>query len=152
MVDVFIDGGDQLRHAGEHAATQALGGDVAEESLDHVQPRRRGRCEVHVEARVFGQPLLHCRVLVRGVVVGDEVQRLALGRLAIDLAQELEPLDMRVALSALADDLAVKNVERGEQRGRAVALVVVRCAARVTWSSTPCGPGWRPWASRDQSA
>jgi hypothetical protein len=35
------------------------------------------------------------------------------------LAQELQPLDVRVALLALADDLAIQHVERGEQRGRA---------------------------------
>jgi len=33
---------------------------------------------------------------------------------------------MPVALHATADDLAVQHVEGGEQRGRAVALVVVR--------------------------
>ena len=41
-----------------------------------------------------GQPLLHGRMLVGGVVVGDQVQRLVLGRLAVDLTQELQPLDM----------------------------------------------------------
>ena len=79
--------------------------DVAEEALDHVQPRRRGRREVHVEARVLGQPLLHLGMLVRGVVVADQVQRLVLGRLAVDLAQELEPLAVAVPLLALGDDL-----------------------------------------------
>ena len=38
MSDVFIDDANQFRHAGEHPTTQALGGDIAEESLDHVQP------------------------------------------------------------------------------------------------------------------
>ena len=89
MRDVLMDGGDQFGHAGEHAAAQALGGDVAEEALDHVQPRRRGRREVHVEARVFGQPVLHGRVLVRGVVVGYQVQHFFLWRFAVDLPQEL---------------------------------------------------------------
>ena len=41
----------QLGHAGEHAAAQPLDGDVAEEALDHVQPRTGRRREVHVEAR-----------------------------------------------------------------------------------------------------
>lgn len=63
----------------EHAATQALGGDVAEESLDHVEPRRRGRCEMHVEAWMLGKPVLHDGMFVRGVVVGNQMQRLVLG-------------------------------------------------------------------------
>ena len=60
--DVFIDRGDQFGHAREHPAAQAFGGDVAKESLDQVQPRRRGRREVHVESLVLGEPLLHCRM------------------------------------------------------------------------------------------
>ena len=60
---------------------------------------------MHVEARVLLQPPLHDGMLVGGVVVGDQVQRLVLGRLAVDLAQELQPLDMGVTLLALTDDL-----------------------------------------------
>jgi len=55
---------------------------------------------------MLGQPLLHGWMLVGGIVVGDQVQRLALGRLAVDLAQELQPLSVCVPLLALADDLA----------------------------------------------
>lgn len=45
------------------------------------------------------------------------MQRLVLGRLPIDLTQELQPLDVGVALLALADDLTVEHVERSEQGG-----------------------------------
>jgi hypothetical protein len=45
--------------------------------------------------------------------------------------QELQPLTVSVALLALADDLAIEHVERGEQRGRAIALVVVRHGGRT---------------------
>jgi len=87
MSDVFIDAGYQLSHAGEHAPAQSLVREIAEEAFHHVQPRCQGRREVHVEPRVLGQPLLHRRVLVGGVVVGNQVQRPVLGRLAIDLAR-----------------------------------------------------------------
>ena len=33
--------GDQLWHAGEHAAAQPIDGDVVKKPHDHVQPRRR---------------------------------------------------------------------------------------------------------------
>jgi hypothetical protein len=36
-----------------------------------------------------------------GVIVGNQVQRLALGGLAINLGQQLQPFDVRVALLAL---------------------------------------------------
>jgi hypothetical protein len=55
-------------------------------------------------------------VIVGGVVVGDQVQRLALGGLAVDLPEELEPLGVRVPRLALADDLTVQHVQCGEQR------------------------------------
>ena len=125
MRDVLVNGRHQLRHAGKHAPTQSIGRDVAKEPLDHVQPRGRGRREVHVKSRVFCQPRLHLGVLVRGVVVGDQMQRLVLWGLAINLAQELQPLHVGVTLLALANDLAVKDVECGKQRGGAIALVVV---------------------------
>ena len=51
---------------------------------------------MHVEPGVLGQPRLHRRVLVGGIVVGNQVQGLALGRLAVDLAQELQPLGVRM--------------------------------------------------------
>ena len=59
-------------------------------------------------------------------------QRLALGRFAINLTQELQPFDLRVSLLALPDDLPVEpveHVEHREQRGRAVALAAVALAA-----------------------
>ncbi len=44
---------------------------------------------------------------------------------ALDPVQETNELLVAMALHALADDLAVEHVEGGEERGRAVALVVV---------------------------
>lgn len=56
---------------------------------------------MHVESWMLVQPRLHSRVLLGGVIVGNQVQRLALGDLAINLAQQLQPFDVRVALLAL---------------------------------------------------
>lgn len=83
MSNEVVNGADQFPHAGEHAAAQPLGGEVAEETLDPVQPGRRGGGEVHDESRMLVQPRLHGRMLVRGAVVGDQMQRLVLGRLAL---------------------------------------------------------------------
>ena len=54
----------------------------------------------------------------------------ALGDLAVDRAQELQELNVAVAGQALADHRAGEHVQRGEQRGGAVALVVVGHRAR----------------------
>lgn len=65
---------------------------------------------MHGKSRMRGQPRLHGGVFVRRVVISDQMQRLALGRLTVDLAQELEPLRVGVACLALADDLAVEHL------------------------------------------
>ena len=55
--DVIVDGRFEVSEAGEHAATNALVGDVSEETLDHIQPGRTGGSEMDVEALVLGHPL-----------------------------------------------------------------------------------------------
>ena len=64
-------------------------------------------------------------MLVGGVIVDDRVDRLSLGDLRVDLIEEADELLMPMTFHVAADDGAIENVERGEQCGRAVALVVV---------------------------
>ena len=77
--DIGVDGGLQFGNAGEHAAPNAVVGDVSEEAFDHVEPGRAGRGEVHMEARVLGEPRPDLGVFMGGVVVDDQVQLLVLG-------------------------------------------------------------------------
>ena len=74
---------------------------------------------------------------------------------ALDRVEEAEELLVPVALHALADHRAVEHVERGEQGGGAVALVVVGHAspARPFFIGSPgwvrssawiCWGGWPP--------
>src|SRR3712207_8539494 len=51
---LFRSVGDAL----EGAAPDALAGDLGEEPLDQVEPGRRGRREMQVEARMLRQPRL----------------------------------------------------------------------------------------------
>jgi hypothetical protein len=67
----------------------------------------------------------HLRVLVGGVVVEDEVNDLADRHLGLDGIEEADELLMPVALHAAADHHAFQDVQRREQRGGAVALVVM---------------------------
>ena len=64
-------------------------------------------------------------VLMRGIVVDDEVEVELLGGLLVDQFEKAEELLMAMARHARPDNLAVQHVERCEQRGGAVALVVV---------------------------
>ena len=76
------------------------------------------------------QPGFHCRRLVGGVIVHDDVDVQPLGDLGVDLFQEVEKLPGPVAPVALADDEAGSDIEGCEQRSRSVALVIVRAPLR----------------------
>ena len=125
-VEIRFDGGDQLGYARETATADALVGDLAEPSLHHVQPRTRSWDEVQMEAWMPPQPGFHARVFVGCVVVDDEMQVELRRGLGVDLAKEPDELLMPVAWHAVTDDFAVKHAQGSKQRGRAVALVVVR--------------------------
>ena len=64
-------------------------------------------------------------LLVRRVIVEDHVDGLVRRHLALDAVEEADELLMAVALHVLPDDRSIQNVERREQRGRAVAFVVM---------------------------
>ncbi len=123
--EVFVDGGFQIVDAGVTAAADAPCGNLGKEAFDHVQPRRAGRCEVQLEAWMFVQPCLDLGRLVGGVVVKDHVDVAWFEDSAVDAAKECQELLGPVPGHAVADDHARLHIKRGEQRGRAVALVVV---------------------------
>ena len=124
-VDVLADGLDQFLDAAKSAAAEPVFGQVAEEAFHHVQPRAAGGREVHVETRMASEPALHLRMLVGRVVVHDHVDLFTSRDHIIDHAQELQPFLMAVPVVAHRNHLAFERVEGGEQRGRAIALVVV---------------------------
>lgn len=71
----MVDGGLlQLGQRAEDAAFQATPGQLGEEFLDGVQPRRRGRRVMEDEAWMPVDPGAHLRVLVGAVVVEDDVE------------------------------------------------------------------------------
>ena len=95
-------------------------------------PGARGRGEVEDPAGLARQPFMHVGVFVGGVVVEDQVDHLAGRNGPLDGVQEAEELLVPVARHALADHRAVEDVERGEQGGGAMALVVVGHGAEAT--------------------
>ena len=73
VIEVVFDCGLQLDDGAEHAATDALSGNLGEKALYQVEPAGRGRRKMHVETRMPGQPRLDLGMLVGGVVVGDQM-------------------------------------------------------------------------------
>ncbi len=124
--DVAGDGVLQVGHGLEDAAPDAPAGDDREEALDSVDPRGRGGGEMEDPARVIGQPVQHLGVLVGGVVVHDGVDHLARRDGALHGVEERDELLVGVLGHTAPDHGAGQRVQRGEQRGGAVALVVVR--------------------------
>jgi hypothetical protein len=74
LLDGNHDRGDEFFNAVKHASADALVGEISKETFHDVEPGSAGRCEVHVEARMALQPALHSGVLVRRVVVSNEVE------------------------------------------------------------------------------
>jgi hypothetical protein len=97
-----------------------------EPAFDLVQPGGARRREVHVIARRLRQPAVNERRLVRGVVVEDQVHRQVGRHGSGDGVEEFAKLDRAMVAMTLADHCAGLHVERGKQRRRAVARVVVR--------------------------
>ena len=60
------------------------------------------------------EPPLHLRMLVRGVVVDNQVKIFFRRRDLINYAQELEPLLMAMAVIADADDVPVEGIHGSE--------------------------------------
>ena len=97
--------------------------------------------EVEGEARVPVEPGAHLGVLVGGVVVEDDVDGLARRNLGVDGVEEADELLVAMAGHVTADDGAVEHVERGEERGGAVALVVVGHGAEPSLLHRQAGLG-----------
>src|SRR6516165_3569522 len=74
---------------------------------------------------VAGEPGFDGRRFMGGVIVEHQMD-VEIGRHGLlDLGQEFAEFDRPVALVAAADDPTGGDVQGGEQRGRAVALVVM---------------------------
>lgn len=109
MFDVGPELRLQVGHALERAASHALLCQVAKPAFDEVQPRSARRREVDVKPRSPGQPASHFRMLVRRVVVADDVQ-FDVGIGFVDLLQEVEPFLMPMSRLEVARTVPSKTL------------------------------------------
>jgi hypothetical protein len=121
----ILDLGYQLFHAAESTATDGLLRDDVEPDFHLVEPRSIGRCVVHLKPRVRRQPAEHAGMLVRGVIIHDQVHSEPGRNLGVDLAQEAQVLLVAMAALTLTEDRAGRQVQCRKQGGRAVANIVV---------------------------
>ena len=92
----------QIDDAFEDAALEALPGQLGEEPLDRVEPGGRGRGEMEMEPLVPPQPSLNFGMLVRGVIVDDQMEFLPGRGLAVDLVEEADEFLMPVTRQGLS--------------------------------------------------
>ena len=81
-----------------------------------------------MEARMFGQPCLDVRFLVRPVIVHNQVQ-VHVWKPPVHQAQELQPLLMAGPGLTLPNDFAVQHIQGGKEGGRPMSNVVVSVGA-----------------------
>src|SRR5665213_524711 len=125
MLDELLDRLNQLVDIAECAPANSFFADLAEPSLDQVQPRTAGGREVYMESPMPLQPLLYVGMLMGRIVVHDQVQIQLGWRLLVDQFEKLDPLLMPVPLHACPNYLSLSDLQRGEQCCRAIAFVVV---------------------------
>src|ERR1039457_6830472 len=108
MIDPFYDSLLQFGNVVEDTSAYLLASNFGEQALNQIEPGRRCRDEVQLEARMALEPTLDSRRLVRGVVVGDQVE-IEIGEgFSVDLLQKLEEFPGAMARHAFTDDLACR--------------------------------------------
>ena len=125
VVEEAVDGIFEFPQGSEYAALETLLCELGKEALDSVEPGSGCRGEVEDKPPMFFEPLHDVGMLVGGIVVDDDMDRLFLGYSGLDDVQKADELLMAMALHALADNLALKDIERREQGGDTMALVVM---------------------------
>jgi hypothetical protein len=113
-VNVGEDGGAELRNARVRSAFERLISEESEEAFYQVEPRRVGRGEMKLDARMTQQPSLHGRRAMRGEIVEDDVD-VETGRDArVDLAEKGHEVLRAMLGFAPGDHLAGRHIECGE--------------------------------------
>src|SRR3989454_2303211 len=130
LAKVLTNGSNEFSHAAKRSTPYALACDFREPAFHQVQPRGARGDEMKMVARALSEPLLHLGMLVRPVVVHDQMNVPPTRGLPIDALHEVQKLLVPMSRQAATDDGALQDVERGEQRRRAVTDVVVSLTSR----------------------
>src|SRR5579863_2974243 len=125
FVKEAVDGIFEFMQRAEYAALEPFLCEVGKEAFNGIEPRGGRRSEVEDEAWMFVDPFDDLRALVSGIVVDNDVDGLFLWHPGIDSIEEADELLMAMALHALAEDLALKDIESRKQGSYAMPLVIV---------------------------
>src|SRR5713101_8331964 len=123
-LDEFANGTFKLDGAGVGAALDGALGEQCEPALDLIEPGAAGRGEVHMITRALRQPVPDHRAFVGGVIVDDQMNLELCRNLPVNAVKELAKFQAPMTTVTLTNYAAGFHIERGEQRGGAVAKVV----------------------------
>ena len=127
MADSFFQFSDRA----EGAATQPLVGDLGKPAFDLVEPRTAGRRKVQMIARSPLEPGGDLRRLVCAVVVQHQMNFEVRRHRVLNLLEETQELLMAMTGVTAADDFAGGDVQGREERGGAVAVIIMRATLRL---------------------
>lgn len=123
VLDAGLDGVHQVVHAGERSPSQTSVGEFFEPSLDEVKLARRRRDKVQVPACPIGMRQLLGDL---GSVARRQVVQSCVGvEVLVDEVADLQDVRGGLAGPVVGQHLTGGEVQRREQVGYAVALVVV---------------------------
>lgn len=88
FADVLLDRFDEVAYGMESSTPDAFARDFGEPAFDLVQPRGTGGGKVNVIARVCAKPPFYFRMLMRTIVVQDQMDMEASIHSRVDLLQE----------------------------------------------------------------
>jgi len=124
--DVLPDGGLEGLDTGVHPSTQLALRQQREPAFHAVEPRGTGRGEVQMEVGTFQQPPANQSRLMGAIVVQDHMHVQAGRDVRLDRIEELPELPRPMPLVECANDAAGLHFQGREERGRAMAVVVMR--------------------------
>src|SRR6185437_15602163 len=122
----------QFLDAAEGTTADGALGDEGKPALDLIEPRGVSRSVVNLVSRPLRQPGPYLRMLVRSVIIDDEVN-VKFGRDAlVQSAQKREELLMPMTRLAFGEHCTGGNVQRGKQGCRSVTDIVMGHALDIT--------------------
>ena len=122
--DVAPNLSGKVSDRGEDAAREQIPFDLGKPELDLVEPRGIGRREMQPHVRMLEQEGAHGLGLMRREIVRDHVNLPPLGLAGHDVTEEFDKRGAGVSRHCLTEHLARLRVQRGEERQRAVAVVL----------------------------
>jgi len=138
---VFLNGGDQVRHASETSSAETLLRKFAKPAFNQIQPRTGRWSEVHMKTRMPLEPGFNAGMFMCAIIIHDQMEiEFGIG-FVVDFLKESEELLMPMAWHAVSDHLAVEHAQGSKQGGRSVADVVMRHCSTAAFLQGQTGLG-----------